>query len=745
MKLDSYGVTETNCKLENQTFKIQASPIAFEILSSKLYANPVLAVVRELLTNAYDSHKLANNLETPISVHFPDYTDTSFRIRDYGTGLSKEDVLEMYTTFFSSTKSDTNDFTGCFGLGSKTPFSYSSMFTVNSYFNGMKYCFAAVKQSGYPHIYSVSEEPTDEPNGLEVSIPTECDNSFFQNADSYLRFMPEIVITSNKAINQLKPLHVMGNILLYKGKQESYGYINKMYIKQGQNIYTVEAFTMFSSTKFISKLLKKQTIVIEVPIGTLDITPSRESLSQEENNRLKVIDIIDGVEEQIKQLVTSDDELLKELDGSLYDQVLSDRYLKGLNCSLHNNPYGAFKTYFTFNQCKHWHINRKSRMSMSSVYENHEVLVVASKEPDIKTINKLKNICANYDIETISLLILPTNRSLLETVREVKQVVEIITNIPECPGIDMEFFTINKFLKEYPDHKKYGNDGPKNIWSEASSVLLNGKTKGLRRETRSVEELKQVYLPSNTFVVSGDNRSFITDAIGLLKIFLSKVQDVEGKNFILDYINSLGLNLQDQLNFLIVAKSNMRLFRKYKRISSLDLHEVIKKTIWFVKSSDNISERQSTEFLTKLRTALDFNFKGKTRDYIQQHKIYKLINKLIEYYTGRVISHVNLLHTVEIDYLKLKGLLPIYKLKSDSWLDKLPQDIQQLEKILDIRWESRLFYVPPILREKYEKDTYIPPSRKKWWSSHQLTINKLSEYQKHLILKLLRGEQNVLR
>ena len=189
----------------------------------------------------------------------------------------------------------------------------------------------------------------------------------------------------------------------------------------------------------------------------------------------------------------------------------------------------------------------------------------------------------------------------------------------------------------------------------------------------------------------------------------------------------------------------MRLFRKYKRISSLDLHEVIKKTIWFVKLSDNISERQSIEFLTKLRTALDFNFKGKTRDYIQQNKLYKLINKLIEYYTGRVISHVNLLHIVEVDYLKSKGLLPTYKLKSDSWLDKLPQDIQQLEKILDIRWESRLFYVPPILREKYEKDTYIPPSRKKWWSSHQLTINKLSEYQKHLILKFLRGEQNVLR
>ena len=155
MLLDSANMqTETNCTVQGHTFSIKASPVAFDILSSKLYSNPILAIVRELLTNAYDSHKAAGKEDVPIKVNIPSYLEPSLIIRDYGLGLSKEDVMEMYTTFFSSTKSDSNDFTGCFGLGSKTPFSYTTSFSVNSYWNGTKYYFIATKKDeiGRAHV-----------------------------------------------------------------------------------------------------------------------------------------------------------------------------------------------------------------------------------------------------------------------------------------------------------------------------------------------------------------------------------------------------------------------------------------------------------------------------------------------------------------------------------------------------------------------------------------------------------------
>ena len=126
MILETNSKTETNCNITGNTFTIKASPLAFDILSSKLYADPILAIVRELLTNAYDSQKAAGNEDIPIKVHLPDYEENFLSFRDYGLGLSKEDVLTIYTSFFNSTKSSNNDFTGCFGLGSKTPFSYTS-------------------------------------------------------------------------------------------------------------------------------------------------------------------------------------------------------------------------------------------------------------------------------------------------------------------------------------------------------------------------------------------------------------------------------------------------------------------------------------------------------------------------------------------------------------------------------------------------------------------------------------------
>ena len=171
MILETNSKTETNCNITGNTFTIKASPLAFDILSSKLYADPVLALVRELLTNAYDSQKAAGNEDIPIKVHLPDYEENFLSFRDYGLGLSKEDVLTIYTSFFNSTKSSNNDFTGCFGLGSKTPFSYTSSFSVNSYFNGTKYYYLAVKKDGSPNIYCIKEESTDEPKGLESIIP----------------------------------------------------------------------------------------------------------------------------------------------------------------------------------------------------------------------------------------------------------------------------------------------------------------------------------------------------------------------------------------------------------------------------------------------------------------------------------------------------------------------------------------------------------------------------------------------
>jgi len=152
-------------------FRIRNSAKAFNILSSGLYANKIRAIVRELSCNAVDSHIAAGKTDTPFDVHLPNQLEPWFSIRDYGTGLTHEQVSNIYTTYFESTKTNSNEFIGALGLGSKSPFSYTDNFTVTAIKNGVKGIYSAfINDAGVPSIAKMMSEDTTEPSGVEVKF-----------------------------------------------------------------------------------------------------------------------------------------------------------------------------------------------------------------------------------------------------------------------------------------------------------------------------------------------------------------------------------------------------------------------------------------------------------------------------------------------------------------------------------------------------------------------------------------------
>lgn len=154
------------------TFKANLNSFAFEILSSKIYSRPIEAVVRELSCNAVDAHKEAGTLDIPYIIHVPSQYEPYFSIRDYGTGLTSEEIETIYTTYFESTKSHSNDFIGCFGLGSKTPFAVTDQFNVSSFKNGRVQQYNLYKNElGIPSVAKIYEGDTDEQNGLYIEVP----------------------------------------------------------------------------------------------------------------------------------------------------------------------------------------------------------------------------------------------------------------------------------------------------------------------------------------------------------------------------------------------------------------------------------------------------------------------------------------------------------------------------------------------------------------------------------------------
>jgi hypothetical protein len=163
-------VTLTNVGTVGE-FRIRNSAKAFSILSSGLYSNKIKAIIRELSCNAVDSHVAAGKADVPFEVHLPTMLEPWFSVQDFGLGLDGNQVENIYTTYFESTKTDSNDFIGALGLGSKSPFSYTENFTITAIKDGIKRIYSAfINEMGVPSIAEMNTEATTDGNGVEVKF-----------------------------------------------------------------------------------------------------------------------------------------------------------------------------------------------------------------------------------------------------------------------------------------------------------------------------------------------------------------------------------------------------------------------------------------------------------------------------------------------------------------------------------------------------------------------------------------------
>ena len=168
-----------------KSFTMQASAHAFEVLSKSLYKNEILAIIRELSSNAQDAHVEAG-VEEPFYLHLPTNEERFFLIRDYGTGISEDLIYDVYTSFFLSTKTDVEDQIGAFGLGSKTPFSLVDKYFVTSYCDGRKKTYKMEKVDGLPTVEKILDEPqpSSEKDGLEIKFDIN-PNSYYYDWDKW--------------------------------------------------------------------------------------------------------------------------------------------------------------------------------------------------------------------------------------------------------------------------------------------------------------------------------------------------------------------------------------------------------------------------------------------------------------------------------------------------------------------------------------------------------------------------------
>jgi len=257
---------------------------------TNLYSDPEGAVVREYLTNGLDSQTEA--LRTvpgfvwrPIEVTTPSYFNTEYKVRDFGLGMNANDIANTYSRYLTSTKESSQFETGMLGLGSKCALTYTSQFNIVGWKDGVK-TSAIISQdsSGIPVFRIVDTRATDEPNGVEISIPVRERNSFAEKTAHFLKFWKDgqVLVNGEEPVKhgwqEVKP----GVFIIERPSNSYRTQLPKSYIVMGNVAYPID-------DEFINVDLRNcyTGFAAYVEMGAVDFPPSREQLFY--NNRTKAV------------------------------------------------------------------------------------------------------------------------------------------------------------------------------------------------------------------------------------------------------------------------------------------------------------------------------------------------------------------------------------------------------------------------------------------------------------------------
>lgn len=303
---------ESTLQGEEIAMGIDTASLAFlQKVLTDLYSDPILAVVREYSTNAWDSHVEAGQ-KKPIEVSTPSTLSPFFKVRDYGVGLSIEDMREIYSQYGASTKRGTNAQTGMLGLGCKSALTYTNQFTITSVKAGVKTSVVVSRNAeNVGSMQVVFNGPTTEPQGVEISIPINRKdyNEFRTKAEKFFRvWKPEQILLNGQAPEPIKGEWLNDHIILTESRS-AYSDGEYAIVMGGvtYNVTQVELFgEQFTHNYNRPNILNSTGITFFVEMGSIDFTPSREELHYTTRTRAKLKELVNDFNKTIEQAIIDD-------------------------------------------------------------------------------------------------------------------------------------------------------------------------------------------------------------------------------------------------------------------------------------------------------------------------------------------------------------------------------------------------------------------------------------------------------
>lgn len=306
--------------IQQNTVGIDAKNVNFitSLLTEKLYSKPIQSFLREIVSNAYDSHIEANSSE-PILINLS-YDNNHYivvSVRDYGTGLSPERFNLIYKNIGSSSKRESDDYIGCLGIGRFSCLAVSNRCTIVSYYEGVKDTYLMYKDEGTVHIDKMSSVATTEHNGIEVSVVIE--NSYNSKRDllegiENLAYFPNIyvhnqgVIQLRDGFNKRKVVKAKNfNAIVYQTLDTTFDFeeLSTYYeytVLYGNVVYPLKLTTILPNVY----LPKGRDLCLKFDIGELDVTPSRESLQMTNKTMLAIINKLQAYDYELNSILQNE-------------------------------------------------------------------------------------------------------------------------------------------------------------------------------------------------------------------------------------------------------------------------------------------------------------------------------------------------------------------------------------------------------------------------------------------------------
>jgi hypothetical protein len=249
-----------------------------------MYSNPIQAPVREYLANAADESDI-------IDVCIPSSLNPVFKVRDYGKGMSPSFVMTLFKDYGFSDKQQTNDKIGGFGIGSKSAYAYTNMFTVRSWQNNSVSTYECSKaEDGSFDVTHRGTRESREPSGVEIIVPVKStDYSKFLGWIEH--YCSSLVYFRGKTINGVPDLLPFSKIVdgLHSFERAGSSINYHLSVAMGGILYRLKEDII----SYQQRQILGNSIVFELPIGSVEVTASREEVRLSEHSREKLKTIID--------------------------------------------------------------------------------------------------------------------------------------------------------------------------------------------------------------------------------------------------------------------------------------------------------------------------------------------------------------------------------------------------------------------------------------------------------------------